>query len=286
MQRPHSPTLRRRRLSAELKRARSEAKLTSTQAAKALGWAAGKLSQVENAETQKVKADDLGKMMDLYKIHDPARREALHALAQDAKVRGWWSKYREVFGPQSLPDFEAEASTIRTFESSVIPGLLQTPAYTTALMQQGRYTDVEAIERRVNARMERRQILTQVNPVRLRVILDEAALHRMIGGREVMAEQIRHLLHMAKFPNVDVQLLPLAAGSHAALVSPFTILEFPEPFDLPLVFIDTATYGLFLEEPEEVEAHSVTFSDTQGSALSTAQSARFISDILRSLESE
>lgn len=286
MQRPHSPTLRRRRLSAELKRAREEAKITSTNAAKSLKWAAGKLSMIESAEIQKVKPDDLDKMLDLYQVTDSAKREALHALARDAKVRGWWSKYREVFGPQSLPDFEAEASTIRTFESSMIPGLLQTPDYTAALLQGGRYTEAEAIERRVNARMERRQILTRFNPVRLRAVLDEATLRRMIGGSEIMAEQMHHLLYMAKLPNIDVQLLPFSAGSHAALAASFSILEFPEPLDLPIVFVETAADGLFLEETEEVEKHSVTFSDAQGSALSTAQSARFIADVLKSLESE
>ncbi|WP_047867705.1 helix-turn-helix transcriptional regulator [Nocardiopsis sp. RV163] len=286
MQRPHSPTLRRRRLSAELKRARNEANLTTTQVVKTLKWAAGKLSKIETAETQTIKADDLDKMLDLYQVTDPDKREALHALARDAKVRGWWSKYKEVFGPQSLPDFEAEASAIRTFESSMIPGLLQTPDYTAALLQGGRYTEAAAIERRVNARMERRQILTRFNPVRLRAVLDEAALRRMIGDAEIMAEQMHHLLYMAKLPNVDVQLLPFSAGSHAALAASFSILEFPEPLDLPIVFVETAADGLFLEETEEVEQHSVTFSDAQGSALSTAQSAKFITDVLRSLESE
>lgn len=286
MQRTHSPTLRRRRLSAELKRARSESKMTTTQVVKQLQWAAGKLSKIENAETQTVKADDLDVLMDLYNITDTAQRDALHALAKDAKVRGWWSKYREVFGPQSLPDFEAEASTIRTFESSVIPGLLQTPEYTSALLQGGRFTEPEAISRRVDARVERRQILTRFSPVRLRVVMDEAALRRPMGSRETMAEQMRHLLYMAKLPNLDVQVLPFSAGSHAALVASFSIMEFPEPSDLPIVFIETATGGLFLEDIEEVEQHSVTFSDAQGSALSTTQSARFIADVLKPLESE
>lgn len=286
MQRPHSPTLRRRRLSAELKRARNEANLTTTQVVKSLKWAAGKLSKIETAETQTVKADDLDRMLDLYQVTDPDRREALHALARDAKVRGWWSKYKEVFGPQSLPDFEAEASAIRTFESSVVPGLLQVPEYTAALLQGGRYTEASEIERRTRARMERRQILTQINPARFRVVLDEAALRRMIGGPAIMAAQLHHLLHMAKLPNVDVQLLPFASGSHAALAGSFTILDFPDPRDLPVLFIETATDGIFLEEAEEVELHTVTFSDAQGSAMSTAHSARFIADVLKSLESE
>ena len=239
---------------------------------------------IENAEIQKVKPDDLDKMLDLYGIKDPAKREALHALARDAKVRGWWSKYKEVFGPQSLPDFEAEASTIRTFESSVVPGLLQTPEYANAVFQGGRYTGAEEIERRVQARIARREILTRFNPTKLRVVLDEAALHRFIGDSEVMAEQMRHLLNMAKMQNVDLQVLPFSAGAHNALIAPFSLLEFPEPLDLPIVFIETATGGLFLEEADEVEQHTVTFSDAQGSAMSTAQSAKFITDVLKSLE--
>ncbi|WP_017612005.1 helix-turn-helix domain-containing protein [Nocardiopsis salina] len=286
MQRPHSPTLRRRRLSSELKRARVDAGLTTTQAVKALRWAAGKLSQIENAEVQKVKPTDLDRMLDLYEVIDPTKREALHALARDAKVRGWWSKYREVFGPQSLPDFEAEASNVRTFESSVLPGLLQIPEYTTALLQGGRFTGAEEIKRRTQARMERRQILTQINPARLRVVLDEAALRRAIGGPTIMVDQLNHVLHMAKMPNVDVQLLPFTAGSHAALAGSFTILDFAEPYDLPIVFVETAADGIFLEEPDEVEQHAVTFSDAQGSAMSTTDSATFIADVIQSLESE
>ncbi len=97
---------------------------------------------------------------------------------------------------------------------------------------------------------------------------------------------MRYLLYMAELPNVDLQVLPFSVGAHNALIAPFSILEFPEPLDLPLVFIETATGGLFLEEAEEVEQHSVTFSDSQGSAMSTARSARFITDILKSIESE
>ena len=286
MQRPHSPTLRRRRLSAELKRAREEAKITSTNAAKSLKWAAGKLSMIESAEIQKVKPDDLDKMLDLYQVTNSAKREALHALARDAKVRGWWSKYREVFGPQSLPDFEAEASTIRTFEGLVVPGLLQTPDYARAVIQGGRYTGTEESERHVKARMQRRDILTQFNPASLRIVLDEAALRRVVGSTEVMVEQLHHLLHMAKLPNINLQVLPFSAGAHAALTVPFSILDFPDPLDAPIVFVDTASGGLFLEESDEVDTHSVTFGDVQGSAMSAAQSARAIAEILETLESK
>lgn len=241
MHHPHSPSLRRRRLSTELRRARERAGLTTTQTVKSLKWAAGKLSKIENAETQTVKAADLDKMLDLYKVTDPTVREAMHQLARDAKERGWWSKYRDVFKDETLPDFEAEASGLRTYESQVIPGLLQTPDYARAIFEGGLYTGAEEVRRRTEARMARREILTKFDPVHLRVVMDEAALRRLIGGSQVMTEQLRHLLHMARMPHIHLQVLPFDVGSHAALTAPFTILDFPNPLDPTIVCIETLT---------------------------------------------
>lgn len=286
MHEPHSPTLRFRRLAAQLKQGREKSKLTVSQAGKALGWTSSKISKIETGQTRRITPGDLDKMMDLYKFEDPAKREAMHELAKDAKKRGWWSSYREVFGDQALPDFEAEASVIRSFEGLVIPGLLQIPAYAEALFQGGRYTDAEDIAHRLEARMARREILTRFSPVHLRVVMDEAALRRMIGRPSIMVEQLKHLLHMARMPNIDVQVLPFAAGSHAALVAPFSILEFPEQLDLPIVHVGTVTDSVFFEQPKDVARYSTTFGDIQGTALSTTQSARFIADVLTSLESD
>lgn len=286
MHEPHSPTLRFRRLAAQLKQGRERSELTVSQAGKALGWTSSKISKLETGQTRRIVSSDLDKMMDLYKIEDPAKRRAMHALAKDAKKRGWWSSYKEVFGDQALPDFEAEASVIRSFEGLVVPGLLQTPTYAEALFEGGRYTDANDIAHRVEARMARREILTRFNPVHLRIVMDEAALHRMIGDSLIMAEQLKHLLHMAKMPNIDVQVLPFSAGSHAALVAPFSILEFPEQMDLPIVHVGTVTDSVFFEQPKDVARYSATFGDIQGTALSTTQSARFIAEVLASLESD
>ncbi|PSK92961.1 helix-turn-helix protein [Murinocardiopsis flavida] len=285
MQHPRSPSIRRRRLSAELRRARDAAGLTTTQTVQALGWAAGKLSKIENADTQTVKAADLDRMLDLYKVDDGEIRAAMHQLARDAKERGWWSKYRDVFKNETLPDFEAEASSIRTYQSQVIPGLLQTPSYAEAIFLGGRYAGTDEIRRRVEARMARREVLIRFTPVHLRVVMDESALQRCIGGAEVMTNQIRHLLHMAKMPNVDVQVLPLNVGAHAALTAPFTILDFPNPLDPTIVCVETLTDALYLELPEDVQRYNVTFGDVQGSAVSTARSATIMSDALKALES-
>ncbi|GAB3700507.1 helix-turn-helix domain-containing protein [Nocardiopsis oceani] len=280
----HSPTLRLRRLAALLRQSREATGLTTAQVAAKFGWSPGKVSKMETTETKRINSVDLDKLMDLYKIVDPGQREVMQALAKDARQRGWWSKYKEVFTDKSLPDFEAEASLIQTCQTQMVPGLLQTPEYAKALLEGGPYTHPEVIERRVEARMARRNILTKRNPARLRTVIDEAALRRVIGNTSILKGQLAHLLYMAQLDNVSVQVLPFSSGSHAALCAPFTILDFPEPLDLPIVFIETASDGLFLEEPVDVEKHGATFGDAQGSALSTTGSASLITDILKSLE--
>ena len=281
----NSPTLRLRRLATMLRQAREASGYTATQVGNKFKWSSGKVTKMETTETKRIKPDDLDKLMDLYAITDPEQRSAMQALAKDARQRGWWSKYKEVFTEHALPDFEAEASVVRTFETQMLPGLLQTPEYAESLLRGGRFTDPEILKKKAEARMVRREILVRHSPARLRAIIEENALLREIGSKEVLKGQLGHLHHMAQMPNIDVQVLPARAGSHAGLCAPFTILEFPDPLDLPIVYIDTAANGIFLEEQEEVEAHSATFCDIQGSALSTVQSADLIANIMKSLES-
>ncbi len=258
--------------------------LTSKNASRELRWSPGKLSMIENGEIQTIKPDDLDKLLNLYKINDAAKREALHQLARDAKVRGWWNQYKDVFKNESLPDFETEASTIRTYEAQVIPGLLQTPDYTAALLQGGRCTSAEEIQRRVEARMARREILTRFNPVNYRAVIDEAAFHRRIGSPEVMLQELKYLLHMAHMPHIDIQVLPFSKGSHAGLAGPFVILDFPNPLDPTIICVPTLTDALYLEGQDEIDLYTATFGDVQGSAVSSAESAEYISEHIKTLE--
>ncbi|WP_461000224.1 helix-turn-helix domain-containing protein [Streptomonospora sediminis] len=284
MQRPHSPSIRRRRLSAELRHAREKAGLTTPQVVQHMKWAAGKLSKIENAETQSVKAADLDSLLDLYKITAESKRDALHQLAREAKDRGWWAKYKDVFKNEALPDFEAEASSLRCYESQVLPGLLQIPEYTEAIFRGSRYTDEREVQRRVEARMQRRGVLTRFEPVRLSAVIDEAVLHRTVGSTAVMIRQLEYLLHMAQMPHIDVQVLPLTNGAHAALTAPFTILDFPNPIDPTIVCIEMLAQALYLELPDEIQVYTVTFGDVQGSAISASESARLIRDRVSYLE--
>jgi hypothetical protein len=174
---------------------------------------------------------------------------------------------------------------IHAFAAMDMPGLLQTPEYAEALFKGGRYASPEDIKRRVEFRMTRRDILTAFNPAHLRTVIDEAALRRMVGGREVMLAQLKYILHMAQLPNIDVQVLPFEVGAHSGLAAPFTILEFPEPLDTPIVHVGTVTDSVFFEQPQDIQRYKVTFGDIQGSAYSAAQSAAFIEDLIASLES-
>jgi hypothetical protein len=239
---------------------------------------------MEAKESKRIKPDDLDMLMDLYEVTDPGKRECMHALAKDARMRGWWSRYKDVFKNESLPDFEAEASLLRTYQSQVIPGLLQTPEYTEAIFRGGRYTDPRDIERRVEARMGRREILTRFNPVHLRAVIDESAFHRLVGGPEVLVRQLKHVLHMAQMPHIDVQILPLSKGAHSGLTAPFTILDFPNPLDTSIVCVETLADALYLEEPQEVELYSATFGDVQASAISAAESAEYVTNHIKDLE--
>lgn len=283
----HSPSVRRRRLSAQLRRLREAAGKTLTEAAENSGIPRAKLGRIETSDLRTVKPRDLDALLDAYGVTDPDERAAFHQLARDAKERGWWWRYRDVFGAEPLPDFEAEACRIRTYEVTTIPGLLQTPEYAEAIFLGGRLTDPERIRRQVEARLARREILTRIeSPPWLWAVIDEAALRRPIGGPTVMAEQLRYLLRVAQWPNVDVQVLPFSAGAHSALSGAFTVLEFPDPTDNSVVYVDSVDHGVLEERAEAVAAYLATFADIQGASLSTVQSARLLEGILADYEQE
>ncbi|GAA1453098.1 MULTISPECIES: helix-turn-helix domain-containing protein [Nocardiopsis] len=282
MRRPsaHSPSVRRRRLAVELRKLREQTGLTGATAAKNLGWQHSKITRIERAD-QGITQPDLATLLDLYQAGDQAYRDGLMQLAKDAKQRGWWSDYRDVFGSGALPDFEAEASTIRTFEAQVITGLLQTPSYTEAIFRGGAAHPGNVVERHVQARLERQRILEGVYPAKLYAIIDEGALRREVGGAEVMREQLQHLINSATRHNVDLRVLPFSAGAHAAMLGSFLILDFEDPLDQSLAFTESVTTSQFLEEPHQIERHNEVYGHLQGSALLPEPSVELIENVMR-----
>lgn len=271
--RTHSPTVRLRRLARHLRRAREETSRSLTEAAKLAGWSGAKLGRLESAETRRIKSGDLDKLAELYGV-DAGMLSEWHALAAQAKERGWWAKYKKsgVF-TDDLPDFEAEASAIRTYEPQVIPGLLQTPDYAEALLRGGQAHEDDAIAARVDARMQRQQILHRHEPPTFWAIIDEAALRRVVGSPEVMHAQFDHLARMATRSGVTIQVLPNSAGAHAANTGAILLMDYAEPLDPSLAYVETYAASLFLEEPDEVAHILEVFSHASASALTGDVSA-------------
>lgn len=276
-----SPSVRRRRLATELRALREAAGHTGHTAARALTaagharWQQSKIARIEGAQ-QGVSVPDLEQMLTLYGATDPDYRAALVAMARDAKQTGWWADYEDVFGQSLLPDFEAGATTIRTYEAQAIPGLLQTPAYIEAVFRAGSVYPDDAVHRHVAARLQRQAILDGHHPVRLSAVVDEAALHRAVGGPDVMHDQLRHLANMAARHHVDLRVLPFAAGADAGLWPSFDILEFGDPADAPVAVTQAVTSIVVSERPHQVERCAAVFGRLQGAALPPTESVELI----------
>jgi transcriptional regulator with XRE-family HTH domain len=277
---PTSPSLRRRRLAAELRKLRDHAGLSATDAARMLGWQVSRISRIETRQSG-VTAPDLRKLLNVYGVEDEDYRAYLAELARRVNERGWWQKYAGLIAGEysDLISLEEEARTIRTYQQELVPGLLQSAEYARAVIRASRPTETrEQIDRRVEVRMERQEVLTRADPPppRLSVVLGEGVLRRPVGGYEVMLHQLEYLMRPRDRANVTVQVLPFDAGVHPSMVAPFTMITFPEPDDLGIVNVENATGALFLEEPDELRAYDEIWSALQASALSADDSQAFL----------
>ncbi|MFJ1546686.1 DUF5753 domain-containing protein [Streptomyces sp. NPDC088246] len=170
--------------------------------------------------------------------------------------------------------FESEARTIRNYESLFIPGLAQTESYARAVVRGVLPTaSRKEVEQRAQARVERQALLTKKDPLQLWAIVDEAAVRRLVGGREVMRTQARHLLQLTEEPNVTIQVIPFERGAHAGMTGNFVHMDFPDPADPELVYVDTPAGDLFLESEAEMRRYKSMFEHLQAVALGPDESA-------------
>lgn len=277
---PASPSLRRRRLAAELRRLRDQAGLSVTEAAKQLDWQPSRLSRIETRQSG-ITAPDLRKLLNLYEAEDDTYRAYLAELARRVNERGWWQKYAGLIGTgyADLISLEAEARTIRTYQQELVPGLLQTAEYARALIRNSRPTETtEQIDRWVEIRIERQEVLIRTDPPppRFNVVVSEGALRRPVGGYDVMRAQLEHLMLPRDRANVTIQVLPFDAGVHPAMVGPFTMMNFADPDDLGVVNVENATSALFLEDSSELRVYDEIWGALQASALSPDDSQAFL----------
>jgi transcriptional regulator with XRE-family HTH domain len=272
-----SPSMRRRRLAAELRRLRSGVGFSIEDAAGRLQWPGSKVSRIENRQVG-VSPRDLRKLLDLYEVTDLALREELLELGRRATERGWWQSYSGGVVPSAyanLIGLEAEAATIRTYEPELVPGLLQTADYSRAVIRAGRPEDTsKEIDRRVEVRLERQEVLTRAEPPppKVSIVLNEGVLARRVGGPEVMRAQIEHLMRERDRANITIQILPFSAGEHPAMVGPFAMLTFLDPADPGVVNVENVMGALTLERPEETRSYDEVWNAIQAKAASPADS--------------
>jgi transcriptional regulator with XRE-family HTH domain len=280
------PTVRRRLLGAELRRLREAAGFSHEDAAQILECDKSKISRIETGH-RGMRPKELRELLEEYGVGE-ARRYALADLARQANKHGWWQEYSAVL-PEPYQDFislEAGARSEWTYEAQLIPGLLQTEDYSRAIAGADLIREARnELDRFVAVRMSRQQVLTRENePLQYWAILSEAVLRQVVGGPEVMKAQLKRLIEInAALPNVTVQVLPFDFGAHAANAGSFILLTFPEPTDLGVVYLDSLTGGLYLEEPRDVERHILVHEHLRTSALPTQASARLIEKAARDL---
>jgi transcriptional regulator with XRE-family HTH domain len=269
---PGSPNVRRRRLAAELRRLRERAGLIGEEVAERLGWSTSKFSRIETSKSG-IKQEDLESLLDLYQV-DRAHREELIAFAQESRRAGRLDAISARFPGEhaGFLNVEAEAESVWNWEPQIVPGLLQTEDYARAVMLgwHSMFTlPPSEIDRRIEARLLRQQVLQRDPPLQLHVVMDESVLYRRLGEASVMRAQLQHIIEASRKPNIRVRILPLN-GHQPVTAGAFTYIKFPQLHDIPLD--DLVTYEYLtgtgqLDIEDETYGYFVAFTKLEESSL-------------------
>jgi hypothetical protein len=274
-------------LGAHLRRMREEAGITRGDAGYAIRGSESKISRLELGRVG-FKVRDVEDLLTLYKLDDPEERDRLLDLARAANNPGWWQRYDDITPNwfHSYLGLEMAAELIRTYEVQFVPGLLQTPDYARAVIQLGRDKRLlppEEIDRLVALRMDRQDALRGIHPTKLWAIVDEAVLHRPIGGDAVLRAQLEHLADVARQPGVTLQILPFESGGYAATGGAFSLLRFTDT-DLPdIVYIEHLTSAVYLDKREDLDEYVVTMDSLSIAASTPRETQRLLTEIIKSL---
>jgi Domain of unknown function (DUF5753)/Helix-turn-helix domain len=279
------PTVLRILLGAHLRRLREHAGISREDAGYHIRASGSKISRMELGRVS-FKERDVIDLLAFYGIADAEERDSLLQLTREANATPWWQKYQD-----AAPDWfglyvglEEAAQLIRVYEVQFVPGLLQTEDYARAVVLQGAPgLEPEEVERRVALRLGRQKLLTRDNPPRLWAIVDEAALRRPMGGRDVLAGQIQRLMDLVSEPNITLQVMPFKYGGHAAEGGAFHIMRFPEA-DLPdMVYVEYLTGALYIEKPEEVERYAAVMERLSVAGTSPERTREILAGLLKEI---
>jgi transcriptional regulator with XRE-family HTH domain len=251
------PTIYRRRLRSELRKAREAAGYAQRDVAAAMDWSLSKLLRIETGAVN-ISTNDLKALLAHYHITDPPRVLSLLDVARAARERSPWSAYRDL-GPAEFIShlaYESAASVIRNFEPLLVPGLLQTEEYAHVVLSEIRGPDKRTVDRLVDLRMERQEILDREDPPSLHVIMDEAVINRAVGGAHTMRRQLNRLKDVAERPNITIRVLPFSAGWYPRPQIPYVLFEFTEPENEDVLSLENPLGDIVIREasPEEPEA--------------------------------
>jgi transcriptional regulator with XRE-family HTH domain len=272
-----SPVLRRRELGAILRALRTETGMTVEQVAGSLLCSPSKVSRLETGH-RGASARDIRDLSDLYQV-DPAQREHLTELAKESKAQAWWQPYGLPYA--TYVGLEAEATSISDYGSGVFPGLLQTPDYARVIHESATpEPDPALIEQQIEVRLVRQTALRREDPPppKLEAIMDEAILHRPVGGPKIMGAQIGRVIEACELPNVTVRVLPFAAGAHPALDSTFILLDFEAPTP-GVVYVEGLVGHLLLERMPDVQRYRQVFERLRSTSLDEQKSLDLMSSM-------
>ena len=277
-----NPTIRRRRLGAKLRELREELGITAEDVAQRLLVSQSKISRLENGR-RSISQRDVRDLCRVYEVTDEKLLDALMAMARESRQRGWWHAFGDV--PYSVYiGLEADAVSMHTYESLFVPGMLQTREYAYAVVAGIQPEALPAQnEKRTDIRMKRQEIIReqQEKPLRLWAVLDEAVLHREVGGVQTMREQLEYLLEVSSWPHVTVQVLPYSVGAHPGMSGTFAILEFEDPDDATVVYLEGVTSDLYLEKEQDVRTYSTMYEHLRAQALHPDQTRELIDRIAK-----
>lgn len=278
------PTVLKILLGAQLRRLRDLAGVSRDEAGYHIRASGSKISRLELGRVS-FKERDVADLLDLYGVVGEQKDQLLQ-LTHEANAMPWWQKYREVVPDwfQVYVGLEEAAALIRIYEVQFVPGLLQTEDYARAVVVQGAPSlSPEEIDSRVAVRMGRQKLFSRENPARLWAVVDEAALRRPIGSRDVLAGQINRLIDATSEPNITLQVMPFKHGGHAAEGGAFTIMRFPEA-DLPdMVYMEYLTGAHYIDKPDDVELYAAVMERLSVAGTSPEKTRDILGDILKEL---
>jgi transcriptional regulator with XRE-family HTH domain len=272
-----SPTVRRKRLTVELRRLREQAGLTCEDVGHRLDCSGTRISRMETGRIG-ARPGDVRELLEIYGVTG-AEADSLVQLARDARRKGWWHAYGRVLPPwfEAYVGLESDAARVHDFQPSVVPGLLQTEGYARAVLRDAPHARCgEDIDQLVALRMRRQAVLDQPGPPQVQVVLGESALRVQAGGPAVLRAQLLRLADLAARPHLSLRVLPLRTAAHAQPVSPFTLLEFADPADPAVVYLEHLTGSLLVEDGEEVRRYRAMFDHLRAEALAPGASADLI----------